>query len=833
MMDSFSLSPDCQHSTTGLCSKCTLNQTFSISKAEERHRRNLSNGSIKLNQSVSNTSAPMHHLYLAPDEFVSFPKLPVQAVQPQTDDVKIPQPDELEIPREKQNDEQVQKDKESEFIFTTSPLVEPPSLLMRLFESSHFTPAIAIKYLFSCSEKGVKQYLGKKLFAFHHSRVNFFIPQLISLYINDKEVASAIHQYIEERCKLNLHFALICVWLLESLGVDRLKGKDRALAHGDILRRMILNEFKPPRPIDSLKKWVCVGDRQGCLANGSLLNPENLNSGLQLTRSESAATSLRFLSPASLGGDRTLDSGCRCFEYDDVTDCICGARAMDVQKDFVDWLVRIGYNLREEPSKGEKTRRLVSELLVLNMHLPARVWIPLSEGHVVLNIPPTNSCVLNSKDKAPYCIFVEVLRCGDVRRVRLPKRQTSAEDCIQMPPRDVSNSSIASLDNSLTKSSETILPTPTCSDLHTPDSDCSRQESVDIGVDTTDSPWDTVSVDSCASEPVLRSSTGISHRLRQWVKRPGRRRQMRAHPDDPSASTMSEPWDEKKERIRQASPYGRLKGWDLLPVIVKSGDDLMQELLAYQLLVTLKEIWEEEDVPLYLRPYKIVVTSPDSGMIEPIVDACSLHQIKRNQSALYREEGKSEEPSLEAHFIDTFGPKGSSSYLQAQQNFVHSCAAYSLVCYFLQVKDRHNGNILIDADGHLIHIDFGFILSISPRNLGFETSPFKLTSELIGVMGGIDSDLYYYYKTLLLRGIIAARKHHERVMTIVQIMSKGSQLPCFRGGAAMLRALKGRFHMTYTDIELQKLVDTLVEQSRDSLTTRLYDNFQYYTNGIL
>ncbi|KIH53533.1 hypothetical protein ANCDUO_16335 [Ancylostoma duodenale] len=100
-------------------------------------------------------------------------------------------------------------------------------------------------------------------------------------------------------------------------------------------------------------------------------------------------------------------------------------------------------------------------------------------------------------------------------------------------------------------------------------------------------------------------------------------------------------------------------------------------------------------------------------------------------------------------------------------------------------------------------------------------------------MGGIDSDLYFYYKTLLLRGIIAARKHHERVMTIVQIMSKGSQLPCFRGGAAMLRALKGRFHMTYTDIELQKLVDSLVEQSRDSLTTRLYDNFQYYTNGIL
>ena len=69
-----------------------------------------------------------------------------------------------------------------------------------------------------------------------------------------------------------------------------------------------------------------------------------------------------------------------------------------------------------------------------------------------------------------------------------------------------------------------------------------------------------------------------------------------------------------------------------------------------------------------------------------------------------------------------------------------------------QVKDRHNGNILLDSEGHLIHIDYGFILSCSPKNLGFESSPFKLTPEFVAVMGGVDSDMFAYFKILILQG---------------------------------------------------------------------------------
>ncbi|OUC49253.1 phosphatidylinositol 3- and 4-kinase, partial [Trichinella nativa] len=340
-----------------------------------------------------------------------------------------------------------------------------------------------------------------------------------------------------------------------------------------------------------------------------------------------------------------------------------------------------------------------------------------------------------------------------------------------------------------------------------------------------------MSVDSNASgdsrEPsALVSASDIRRRLTESLSAPTK--QLKHSTEDPSASILSEPWDEKLKRVRESSPYGSLSGWRLLPVIVKTGDDLRQELLAYQILRQLQDIWKLEHVPLRLKPYRILVVSRDSGMIEPIVNAVSLHQIKKHQIA----DAKANHTLLD-YFKKKFGDFNSEEFLTAQNNFIRSCAAYCLVCYLIQVKDRHNSNILLDTEGHIIHIDFGFILSSSPKNLGFESSPFKLTDEIIEVMGGCESEMFHYFKILMLQGLIAARKHHDRILSLVETMLSGSQLPCFRGGATVMRDLRARFHTNYTDEKLHALVDDMVETSRRSITTRLYDNFQYFTNGIL
>ena len=97
-----------------------------------------------------------------------------------------------------------------------------------------------------------------------------------------------------------------------------------------------------------------------------------------------------------------------------------------------------------------------------------------------------------------------------------------------------------------------------------------------------------------------------------------------------------------------------------------------------------------------------------------------------------------------------------------------------MITYLLQTKDRHNGNILLDREGHLIHIDFGFMLSNSPGNIGFEAAPFKLPLEYVEVLGGADGEPLREFRRLFREGFEAARKHCDRIVTMVELMQKGT-----------------------------------------------------------
>ncbi|KAI1429290.1 phosphatidylinositol 3 [Xylaria sp. FL1777] len=307
--------------------------------------------------------------------------------------------------------------------------------------------------------------------------------------------------------------------------------------------------------------------------------------------------------------------------------------------------------------------------------------------------------------------------------------------------------------------------------------------------------------------------------------------------DDPSAAVFGEAWHVKKERIRKTSPYGWMKNWDLVSVIVKTGSDLRQEAFACQLIQVCHKIWVDAGVPVWVKLMQILVTGESSGLIETITNGVSLHSLKRSLTLSSIESGLNPRrrfATLKDHWVKTFGKPDSDPYRSAVDAFKRSLAAYSMIQYILQLKDRHNGNVLIDNEGHIIHIDFGFMLSNSPGSVGFEAAPFKLTQEYVEVLGGVGSSDFEDYKTLCKQSFQALRRSADNIIDLVSMMGRDSKMPCYSAGIVQTTAaLRQRFQLHLSADEAESFVETdLIAKSFGSYYTRLYDTFQYRTQGI-
>ena len=227
-----------------------------------------------------------------------------------------------------------------------------------------------------------------------------------------------------------------------------------------------------------------------------------------------------------------------------------------------------------------------------------------------------------------------------------------------------------------------------------------------------------------------------------------------------------------------------------------------------------------------LRPGILAVT-PTSGLIEAVPDTVSLHALKKKDPSF---------TTLSDFFLRHFGrgDPNSRRLRAAKKNFVRSLAAYSIVCYIMQLKDRHNGNILLDADGHVVHIDFGFLLGQAPGgSFSLERVPFKLTAEHVDAMGGWSSDGFADFVVLLACGFAALQKHASKILHLVEIMAKDSPFPCFKNGPACVDKMRAKLKLHFTTKEqVAHHVAELVRQSYNAYGTRQYDSFQYLTNGI-
>lgn len=251
-----------------------------------------------------------------------------------------------------------------------------------------------------------------------------------------------------------------------------------------------------------------------------------------------------------------------------------------------------------------------------------------------------------------------------------------------------------------------------------------------------------------------------------------------------------------------------------LAAIFKVGDDCRQDVLALQLISTFRSIFNSIGLDLYVFPYRVTATAPGCGVIDVLPNSVSRDML-----------GREAVNGLYDYFITTFGKPETVAFQKARMNFVKSLAAYSVITYLLQFKDRHNGNIMYDSQGHVLHIDFGFCFDIAPGGITFESAPFKLTTEMIAVMGGsVETQSYKMFQELCIKAFLVARQYSEQIIHLVTLMLD-SGLPCFKGQTTITN-LRNRFHLEASEQQASKVMLQLIAQSHQNQRTVAYDMFQ-------
>ena len=471
---------------------------------------------------------------------------------------------------------------------------------------------------------------------------------------------------------------------------------------------------------------------------------------------------------------------------------------------FVDALHKISNTLYLFPPH-QRQQILVGELNLLNYNLPCKFVFPGLDSHVfnghIVKIAANECVTLDSAERVPILIYLEVLEEQEnihydgVENLSTKAQLKAVSTCKEIEHASIMLSQLAHMKNANT-----------------------------------------------CPEEIDKIKSGILDEMNKNIQK------LASNPSSPSSffpigslvddisclegfssHALQEDWDQKVTRIKENSPWGTHPGWKLCSFIVKSNTDMRQEQLAMQLLSLFRDIFAEEGIPCWIFPYSVIVT-PNGGLVQTVTNSLSLHSIKR--LAMLRNPNNTTY-SLFDWFKDTFGGQNSQEFLKAAFEFMRSLAAYSLFSYVFQLKDRHNGNILLDNRGHLVHVDFGFFLGNSPgRLVAFETAPFKLHQEWCDILDA--SNLYDDCKTLFYCGIIVIRKHSDRIRALLECMSE-AELPCLASYniQTILDGIEQRLWLSNPPENLRESVDKLFESSKYNSFTRIYDSYQYYAHGIL
>jgi len=132
----------------------------------------------------------------------------------------------------------------------------------------------------------------------------------------------------------------------------------------------------------------------------------------------------------------------------------------------------------------------------------------------------------------------------------------------------------------------------------------------------------------------------------------------------------------------------------------------------------------------------------------------------------------------------------------------------------LGIGDRHLDNILLKPDGHMFHVDFGFIFGRDPKPF---PPPFRLIKAMVDAMGGEDSEHYAKFKSYCCQAYNWLRKSASLILNLLGLMAEAGipDLSIHTNPQTVLARVEEKFRLDLTDEQAEVF---FVSQINESVT---------------
>ena len=194
-------------------------------------------------------------------------------------------------------------------------------------------------------------------------------------------------------------------------------------------------------------------------------------------------------------------------------------------------------------------------------------------------------------------------------------------------------------------------------------------------------------------------------------------------------------------------------------VMFKYGDDLRQDQLILQMINYMDSLLKNMHLDYEFTTYKTLATSKSDGFVEFVPNSKTIFDIKKEYNNQIK--GFYEEISK------INGELNEEIYNKKLESYINSCAGYCVVTYILGIGDRHLENLMIDNNGRLFHIDFGYILGKDPKPM---PPPIKLCKEMVECMGGKGSKRYEEFQQKCVNAYWVLRDNARVIVNMFYLM---------------------------------------------------------------